>query len=103
MLFWPDRPANAIWASVLATALFLPLYFHYHRSQATMRWPLALLMALLGYALVPFNPGGNTFVIYAIAMLAATLPARRVVVASLLLLTVQIGRSSCRERGCQYV
>lgn len=88
MLFWPDRPASAIWASLIATAVFVPLYFYYHLSRAAHRIPLALLMAVLGYALVPFNPGGNTFVIYAIAMLAATLPARWVLVSALLLLAL---------------
>ena len=43
-------------------------------------------VAALGFALIPFNPGGNTFVIYAIAMSAATLRPRAAVVLAFALL-----------------
>lgn len=88
LLFWPDRPPTAIWVTLLATALFVPTYFAYYRARLRWRLPLALTVAGIGYALVPFNPGGNTFLIYAMGMLAAVLPVRRAIVLALALMAL---------------
>jgi two-component system sensor histidine kinase DesK len=67
----------ATWPTLLATALFLPLHFGFYRracDRPALPWILAV--AAIGYALIPFNLGGNTFLIYAFAMAAAALPAR---------------------------
>src|SRR5690606_33897324 len=74
-LYW--RP----WlASVLATLAFLPLHFRFYRTPpARGRGALVLGTALIGFALLPFNPGGNTFIAYACAMAGWAFPARRAV------------------------
>ncbi len=94
LVFWQDRPASAIVASVIATALFVPAYFASYRVQMTGARPLALVLyvAALAYALIPFNPGGNTLVIYALGMAAATLPvpvATRLSVALFVLMALE--------------
>ncbi len=77
LFFWQDRPASAIVASLIATALFVPAHFASYRAPTGKQsLALVLLVAALAYALIPFNPGGNTLMIYAIAMAAATLPMR---------------------------
>jgi two-component system sensor histidine kinase DesK len=81
MAFWPEAPAIAWWASVLAIALFLPMHFAFRRCDARRQWVLVALTAALGLALIRWQPGGNTFVIYACAMAASVLPARTAVLA----------------------
>jgi two-component system sensor histidine kinase DesK len=79
LLFWPRFPASAVWASLAAIALFLPLHFAFYRGGAARRRATIAGVAALGFALVPFNPGGNTFVIYAAAMAAVALRPRTAV------------------------
>jgi len=85
LLFWSSRPPAAIWASLLACAAFLPLHFRLYRRRDRVQTWLWLPVALIGYALIPFNPGGNTFLIYAFAMAAVVMPARRAIATALLL------------------
>ena len=85
LLFWHGFPASALWAGVAACAVFLPMHFAFHRDMPRRRWMIAAVAAL-GFVLIPFNPGGNTFVIYAIAMSAATLRPRLAIVLGLALL-----------------
>lgn len=64
-------------ATLIATAVFLPLHFgFYWRSRDSAALPWILAVAAIGYALIPFNMGGNTFLIYAAAMAATALPVR---------------------------
>ncbi len=88
LMFWPDRPASAVWASLLAIALFVPAFLGFRGSQGRERIARTLLVAAIGLVLIPFNPGGNTFVIYAIGMLAWALAPRPAVWLSLLLVLV---------------
>lgn len=74
LMFPPNVSTLAILLSVLAAGLFLPVYFASFQP-ATGWWPIAA-SAVLGFALIPFNPGGNTFIIYAMAMAAHRLPPR---------------------------
>ncbi|GGA86445.1 two-component sensor histidine kinase [Arenimonas soli] len=67
LAFLPD-PMRALLASALAIAVFLPLHFGFYHSSSSVRPWLVLAVALVGYGLVPYNPGGNTFLIYACAM-----------------------------------
>jgi two-component system sensor histidine kinase DesK len=84
LAFWRDAPTSAWWASVLACALFIPAYLAFRSWRGRTRPQLVLVAAtaLLGLALIPIQPGGNTFVIYACAMAAIVLPARRAMLAS---------------------
>lgn len=88
LMFWPQRPLSSIIASVVAAAIFIPLYLAFHRADRRYRIGLMLMAAVLGYALIPFNPGGNTFIIYAMAMAAACLSTRQAIATSVVLVVV---------------
>jgi two-component system sensor histidine kinase DesK len=68
LVFYPGAAGWPLWASVLAILVFLPLHFRFYRVAPPARPPLVLAVALIGYALVPFNAGGQTFLVYACAM-----------------------------------
>lgn len=87
LAFWPNPPRSALYATFAAIAVFLPMYFGFFRSaSARIRMVLAFAIAGLGYALIPFNPGGNTFLIYAFALVATVFPARTAILISALML-----------------
>ena len=86
MAFWPEAPASAWWSTLVASVLFLPAYFAFRRWRGGRQRVLVAVVALLGLGLIAFQPGGNTFVIYACAMAATVLPARRAVLVTALLL-----------------
>lgn len=89
--FWPQAPAIAWWGSLLAVVLFLPVYFAFRRWHGRPQLALVAVTALLGLALIRWQPGGNTFVIYACAMAAAALPARTAVLASVAMVVAMAG------------
>lgn len=61
-----DEAGTVVWASSIAACLlFVPLYFRAYWVDGRSRLLLALAIAGLGTALTPFNPGSNTFFIYA--------------------------------------
>jgi len=76
LLFMPSVSARALTLSLLAVALFLPIHFHAWRPGAHDRRPHIAAVALIGLALLPFNPGANTFIIYTMAMAGARLEPR---------------------------
>ncbi|KFN44925.1 sensor histidine kinase [Arenimonas oryziterrae] len=80
LVFWQDRPMKAVLASAIATVVFLPLYFGFYRVDERYRLWMVFAVAAVGYGLIPFNPGGNTFIIYALAMLAIAVSARQTIV-----------------------
>lgn len=90
LFFLPTVSAATVAASLLATAAFVPLYLLSFRRELAarrrLRIGLMLATATIGYALIPFNPGGNTFVIYAMVMAAAVLDGRRTALVSVVLL-----------------
>lgn len=88
LFFWPQRPASAIIASVVATILFVPIFLAFYKLQGRFKLVLTAATAAIGYALIPFNPGGNTFIIYAMAFAATWLPARQAIVVSVALVAV---------------
>ena len=63
--------ALPLWPTLASIPLFLPLYFAGFRYTGTKVVACMLAIAALGYALIPFNPFGNTYLIYA-AGFAAT-------------------------------
>ena len=63
---------RALWPTLLSIAVFLPLFF-VALSRLRLRQLACMLgIAALGYALLPFNPFANTYLIYACGF-AATL------------------------------
>lgn len=70
LAFLPPGVGRALVASAVAIALFLPLHFRFYRSAPRERPWLVLGVAAIGLGLLPFNPGGNTFLIYACGMSA---------------------------------
>ena len=59
--------ANAWLASLVAIAVFLPLYWRSYLAQPRGQVLIAIAMLLIGCLLTPISFGGNTFVIYALA------------------------------------
>ncbi|KFN44340.1 hypothetical protein N790_10575 [Arenimonas malthae CC-JY-1] len=88
LFFSPMGGQRAVLASLVAVAVFLPMHFRFHRRDAAGRAWLPPAVALVGFALVPFNPGGNTFLVYAGAMCGWAYPARRAVAVTALLLAL---------------
>lgn len=88
LVFSPLGGSRAVLASLVAVGVFLPLHFRFYRRDAAGRAWLPLAVALVGFALVPFNPGGNTFLVYAGAMCGWAFPARRAVAVTALLLAL---------------
>lgn len=88
LFFVPRWPWQALGASLVAIVLFVPMHFAFFRNATKGRALLPFAAAAIGYALIPFNPGGNTFLIYAMAMAAVMFPQRRVVVISIVLLVL---------------
>ncbi len=83
LVFQPHVPLPAVLWSLLASALFLPLYFGRLASWklgSGTRW---LGAAALGLLLIPVNPGGNTFLIYSAGLAGHLLPRRQALWAGL--------------------
>ena len=74
--------------SVAAVAIYVPLHFAFFRWRGLRQRALIPAVAALGVAVIVFNPGGNTFVIYAFAMAGAVLPMRHALLASGAMLAV---------------
>jgi two-component system, NarL family, sensor histidine kinase DesK len=88
-LFFPFNKNWQPWAaSLVALALFLPIYWRSYAMEQTAALRSALLMALLGFALAFFHPGGQTLVIYAMATLGFHQPARVAIMISAMLLAI---------------
>mgnify|MGYP001203974080 CR=1 FL=1 len=75
LLFAPSVSGWSIALSILACALFIPIHFASWRNHRLHPGIAIASAAALGLLLLPFNLGGNTFVIYAMAMAGALLPA----------------------------
>lgn len=69
-LIWvrDDLPL-AIAATLVALAVFLPVYWKSFLFERRAGLLAALAMAAIGFALTPWNPGGNTMLVYAFATL----------------------------------
>ena len=94
LLFMRPVGALQIGSSVAAVAVFLPLYFAGYRAVGWRCYAIMAAIAAIGFVLIPVNPGGNTFLIYAIALAAHTLSARATalgIVALMALMAAQIG------------
>lgn len=80
-LVWErDQLPLAIVASLVAVAVFVPLYWKSFDQSGRSALRTASAIVLLGLALTPLNPGGNSFLIYAFATMGFTQPWRRAAV-----------------------
>jgi two-component system sensor histidine kinase DesK len=61
--------------SVLAAAVFVPLYLYEFRAHSTRRLAAAVAIYALGVLMIPINPGANCFFIYAVAFVPFSAPA----------------------------
>ena len=86
MFFMPQRLIALLLPSLAACAIFLPLWLRFTDPTAAARTRDLCIYgsAALGYALMTVNPGGNTFVIYAMTMAATVWAPRRAVLSALL-------------------
>lgn len=92
LLFVPGAVGSSLLVTLLATALFVPLHFGFYRrrdERSPLPWVLAV--AAIGFALIPFNSGGNTFIIYALAMMVVSLHLRRAIGLGIVLLLAMTG------------
>ncbi|HEY8012088.1 MAG TPA: sensor histidine kinase [Rudaea sp.] len=65
-----------LWPTLSSFVVFLGLFYRiYYRDRAQVVW-CASAMAALGFAVTPFNPGAQCYVIYACAYLALSGPTR---------------------------
>jgi len=62
---WFSIPIGRITLTLASIVVFLPLYFLGYRVSGTKQVLAMLGIASLGYALLPFNPFANTYLIYA--------------------------------------
>lgn len=67
-------------ATLVALAAFLPVYWISYTLEGRRALGAAAAMVLLGFLLTPWNPGANTFIVYAFATLGFSQPWRRAVV-----------------------
>ncbi|HJW47621.1 MAG TPA: sensor histidine kinase [Lysobacter sp.] len=65
------RMALPLWPTLLSIPVFLPLYFAAYRNVGAKAVACMLAIAGLGYALMPFNPFANTYLIYAASFAAS--------------------------------
>lgn len=86
LLYDPRDNAREWLLSALACLIYLPIHYAAYRPQPPRWTPIAA--ASIGYALLLFTPGGNTFVIYAMAHLAQRCKPRTAIVGSLILLAL---------------
>lgn len=73
-LTWDEPGRTWLWATLVSLPLFLWLYLRYLSRRWTPNTPLVLAIALLCYALQPFNPFANTYLTYAAAFAPLALP-----------------------------
>ena len=69
-LWWFGHGSGGFALTLLSVVVFLPLYFAFYRVGRTGQLLCMLGTAALGYALLPYNPFANTYLIYAAAMAA---------------------------------
>ena len=63
-----------LWPTLASYAMFLVLFQRFHYGNG--RLPIALAIAALGFALLPWNPGSQSYIIYACAFFPFCMGAR---------------------------
>ncbi|MCU0753593.1 MAG: sensor histidine kinase [Xanthomonadales bacterium] len=87
LIFARQPIGHALLWSVLACAAFVPVWQRYLQESLPTpeRTRLIAWTALLGYTLMALQPGGNTFVIYAITMAVSVWPPKRGLITAVVL------------------
>lgn len=67
---WPGPVPDMLGPTLLAMAVFLPVYFAAYRTTGFRSLLCMLAMACIGYALLPFNAFANAYTIYAVGFAA---------------------------------
>ncbi len=93
LMFMPAVSALAWLASIAAVLIFVPIHFSAWRNGQQYPALHIAAPAAIGLALIPLNLGGNTFIIYSLAMAGALLPSRRAILAGAsawVLMTIEV-------------
>lgn len=80
LFFKPRLSSTHIIATLASLAVFLPLHFISYRSNARVAILIAATMVLLCYAVMPFNHGANTYLIYGVITAAYAFKARNALI-----------------------
>jgi two-component system sensor histidine kinase DesK len=73
-LTWGEPGWRWLWATLLTLPVFLMLYLRYPGKRSSAGVPLVVAIALLCYALDPFNPFAYSYLIFAAAFAPLALP-----------------------------
>lgn len=96
LLIQSNSSISAWLATLLAIAVFLPIYWQHYAQKSDAALHSALLMALIGFALQIFQPGGASIVVYAMAALGLHQKPRKAILLSVALLSVMVLLSIAR-------
>ncbi len=92
-----NRNISAWLATILAIAVFLPIYWQHYTQKSDAALRSALLIALIGFALQIFQPGGASIVVYALAALGLHQKPRKAIAYSAALLSAMVLLSLARS------
>jgi two-component system sensor histidine kinase DesK len=70
-----------LWPTLCSYAVFLLLFQRFHYDHARRRLGFALAIGALGFALLPYNPGSQSYVIYACAFFPFCMGTRKALLA----------------------
>jgi two-component system sensor histidine kinase DesK len=74
--FYADIYRQWLWPTLASYAVFLLLFQRFHYGRHRHRLRIALAIGLLGFALLPYNPGSQSYIIYACAFFPFCMGAR---------------------------
>ena len=66
-----------LWPTLSSYAVFLFLFQRFHYDHPRHRLAIALAIGALGFALLPYNPGSQSYIIYACAFFPFCMSARK--------------------------
>ena len=92
LFFNPYGGNTQIWVTLASVIIFLPLHFMSYRGNAHLVIFIAIAMVCLCYAVMPFNYGANTYLIYGVITAAHVFKTRNsliFLIVALLIMAVQ--------------
>ena len=96
LLIQSSRGISAWLATILAIVAFLPIYWRHYEQTCDAAFRSALLMALIGFLLQIYQPGGASIVVYAMAALGLHQAPRKAILWSVGLLVAMVLLSVAR-------